>query len=78
MLGGRGPRGPHGRGPQLGAPQAGGEGGLEGGEHLGGGAVAASHGGVWVPDHDGVEGAGWSDGGEGRHAGEREAIEEIE
>lgn len=54
----RGPHGPHGGRAQLGAGQAGGQRGLEGGHHLGGGAAAAAHGGVGVADDDGVQWAG--------------------
>lgn len=54
-----GPHRPHGGRAQLGAGQAGGQGWLEGGHHLGGGTAAATHGGVGVADDDGVQGAGW-------------------
>lgn len=49
---------PHGGRAQLGAGQAGGQGWLEGGHHLGGAAAAAAHGGVGVADNYGVQGTG--------------------
>lgn len=54
----RRPRGPHWGWAQLGAGQAGRQGRLEGGHHLGGGAAAAAHSGVWVADDDGVQRTG--------------------
>lgn len=55
VLAGRSTHRPHGRGSQLGASPPGGKSRFEGGHHLRGGAVAAAHGRVRVPDHDGVQ-----------------------
>lgn len=55
VLAGRRTHRSHGRGPQLRTSRPGRKGRFEGGHHLGGGAVAAAHGRIRVPDHDGVE-----------------------
>jgi len=54
----RGTRRAHGWGPQLRPGQPGRQRRFEGGHHLCGGAAAAPHGGIGVPDEDGVQGAG--------------------
>lgn len=45
----------HGRGSQLSASHPGGKSRFKGGHHLRSGAVAAAHGRIRVPDHDGVQ-----------------------
>lgn len=55
VLAGRRTHRPHGRGSQLSASHPGRKSRFEGGHHLRGGAVAAAHGRVRVPDHDGVQ-----------------------